>query len=341
MIYKNKIKTIFASLLLIGIIFGCNKTPVDIQESNNQTGGDVISRINDFKPDRDDYAKVYRNFVAEKKLAMDNSRSGAAADERIDTARWNMETYLNSEYGFRIDTGYFENEVVDTTYLTINSYDDGIPVVDGDELASFISEKESEISAENSDSDSIYFWCGTLTVGGILGGQVQIITSIVTHVNFHGVYPPGWDPDNFPSYTCMKAWTLAEHDCGGDTWFGGANKQYIKKYRCGASMSANYIMVYVNTWFKAPTNPGVNGRLWYKEYFNPGYMLETSNGDELNQYLQSTKDLIDDLNPNGSYNRYLGNPVIEWHSDYISYPQCHGHLLRYSIFEKVYIGYPD
>lgn len=340
MIYKNKLKAIFASLLLIGVIFGCNKPPLDVQKTNNQTDSEIISRINNFQPDKDDYAKVYRNFVTEKKLAMDNSRS-SAADERIDTARWNMETYLNSEYGFRIDTGYFNNTIIDTVLLTIDSYDDGIPVVDGDELVSYLADKEDLVSTENSDEDSLYFWSATIAVGGIVSGQVQIITSVNLHINYNGVYPPGWDPDNFPSYTCMKAWTLAEHDCGGDTWFGGANKQYIKKYRCGASMSANYIMVYVNTWYKSATSSGVNGRLFHKTEPCANYILETSNGDELNDFLQSTKNLIDDCNPNGAFNHYLGNCYIAYHQQNIIWPYDYGHMLVYSIFEKVYIGNPN
>ncbi len=85
--------------------------------------------------------------------------------------------------------------------------------------------------------------------------------------------------------------------------------------------------------------PGVDGRLWVGGY-TLNYILDTSGDDELNHYLLSTKDLIDDHNPMGINDLYLGNvDVYAVNYEPPPYKVYAHHYVVHWYFKKVYVGH--
>jgi hypothetical protein len=175
-----------------------------------------------------------------------------------------------------------------------------------------------------------------VNVIGVSPANVTVTMNVVSTVSYKGVYPPGYNPSNFPHYTCMRA--VGWGECNGILW-GGANNEYERRYKYNDGsqwMSNGYIMVYDYAFYKSHNNPGVNGRLWNVPYANGfGYILNTNPPDELNQYLQSTKDMIDDFNPHGISDRFLGNIYIGGFNQNQVYPNYYTcHMVTFYIFKK-------
>jgi len=257
----------YIALIIVGIfamvgITSCKKDKPIKTTSPDLTSEIIIEEINNFRPEEQQMGIIYQKFVAQK-LLYANELKNCIADQQIDSAKWNIETYLNSTYGFRSkDTCYKNDEIIDTITFTIKGYNNNIPIVDGTELNTFLNAKESSFAQEISDGDNIDFWCNMINVICISGGNVTVTMNMVSTIRYAGVYPPGYNPQNFPDYTCMNAvgWCW----CDGKHW-GGANYEYEKRYEYndGSSfMSNGYIMVYDYAFYKSYDHPGVNGRLW-------------------------------------------------------------------------------
>ena len=337
---KTNIVLILFAFITLGVT-SCKKANPEVKETVEKTSEIVIEEINNFKPEELQMGKIYQKFVAQKSLYA-NELKNSIPDQQIDSAKWNIETYLNSTYGFRSkDTCYKKDEVIDTVTFTIKGYNNSIPIVDGAELNTFLTSKESSFAKENSDGDYIDFWCNIINVIGISGGNVTVTMNIVSTIRYVGVYPPGYNPLNFPHYTCMQA--IGYGSCDGKYWRGANNEyEYRYEYNDGSSWISNgYIMVYDYSFYKAFNSQGVNGRLWYIYGQNYGWhLMDTNPPDELNYYLQSTKNMIDDFNPYGIADRYLGNLDIWGSYQNLTYPYTTSHAVTFFIFKKVAVGLP-
>lgn len=334
---KLFLKSIFIVLFLVGIHSSCKKSDISNDNTPVSINSNVIEKINNFIPEDEEIGNVYRTF--RQKVENSDHLKSRLADERIDSALWNMETYLNTEYGFQIDTPYYKHsEYFDTASFTVNSYNNGIPVVDGDELDSFLSNIEIEFIDENTDNDNVYILYSLFEFDEVINGRAYTTLKVVRGVNYRGVYPPGWDPDNFSDPTCMYA--IKPGTCGGNFWYG-ADEEYEKRYVHNTPISltsSDYIMVY---YFSDPVWPGDNGeddRLWVLPYYSPDISLSTSGNDDLNGYLQATKDVIDDFNPEGYNDIYLGDVEVTGYAFNESYHKETGHFVILNYFKMVYIG---
>ncbi len=338
-VMKKIIKLCIILLTFTCLLNSCKKEVVEVKNIDNKAE-DLIHRINNFTPEIKSIGVTYKNYV--NYLESLKEQKSSFEDQRIDTSLWNMETYLNNNYGFRdTNTCYKFTDIMDTVSFNIKDYSDGIPIIDGSELNTFFTDLQTEYSIENSDTDNEYFWCNIIEVDHIADGKAYVVVRSVTVYYYYGVYPPGWNPNNFPDYTCMKA---AEYgDCDGKYW-RGAHNEYEWRYELHAAQTnVHYIYVYYNMFWKTPLTYGVfPGELWEINYNWPGYVLNTSlPADELNSYLQSTKDLIDRFNPNGNSDMYLGNLDVVYYSQNTVPPYCFSHAVEFYIYRRYYIANPD
>jgi hypothetical protein len=330
---KLSLQVVLAFTLLVLVTFSCKKSEIKQPTETNLTNTELANKINDFMPDEENIGSVYKKFIATY-VNDDNTLKNNLTDARLDTTLWNTEVFFNNKYGFQIDTPYYQHsEYEESIGFTITGYNGSVPIVDGDELTDFLDEKEAEFSDENNDGDSIYILNTFLEYDEIREGKAYVTLSVVLGINYWGVYPPGYNPDNFSHPTSMYAIKY------GYGWRGANNEyEYRYEYRTAIKLTdPDYIMVY---WYKYPIfhdSPGVEGKIWHIPYYNENYILSTSGSDELNSYLQSTKDVVDDNNPMGAYNTYLGRiNITGWalHQEGVFET---GHTLTHYIYQKVYI----
>ncbi len=338
---KTQILLIITALTMLGAV-SCKKGSNYSSLNDDQNKNNVINKINQFKPTEGEMGNVYYRFIAKKDLNMNNLKNDFL-DQQIDSAIWNIETYLNTTYGFRSsDTCYKESEIIDTLTFAIKGFNNSIPLVDGEEIGNFLILNENNIIKENSDGDNIDFWCNFIDVIDISDGKVTITMNTVRSIRYFGVYPPGFNPQNFTHYTCMQA--VGRAVCNGKNW-GGANFEYERRIEIhdgSVFVSPGYIMVYDYAFYKGMYSPGVNGRLWHVNQYNRlDYNMSTSPpADELNTYLQSTKDVVDDFNPQGVSDRFLGNIYIYGATQNSNMPYTSYHMINFYIFKRVAVGLP-
>lgn len=332
-------------ILIIALVFfitSCKKENRTVdQQSNAGNYSTMVEKINEFKPDRNMIAMVYHKIVKQQKAYEEGERD-EAKDQAIDTALWNMETYINTKYGFNQEYACYKySETKDTATFTIIKFEKGVPIVDGEELQSYLNQSKTTFENENNDSNDIFFWCNLLNVTSINNDKVTVERTIVRTVSYYGVYPPGWDPDEFEHYTCMYAFKHGE--CDGTYWRGAHNEyEYRYEIHDGRQIqSEGYAMIYDYSFYKAPLHYGINGRLFYVPWITSYTILNTNPPDELNSYLLSTKSVVDDYNPNGLANRYLGN-IDVWRLEIDVPPVTYtGHAITFFIFELTFVGLPD
>lgn len=335
-------RIIFAIILIIGVavtIHSCKKDRINSVNSEVNLDAKSIDQINNYRPSDEKIGDAYRAY-ANYYTNVSTLKSGSI-DQRIDTAMWNVETYFNNQYGFRDSATYYKShDIIDTVVFSVNNYDNGIPIIDGDEFDSFIASKASDLSQENSNSDSLYFWCSRIELDKVSNNNAYVILTVTIFWGPNGVYPPGWNPNNFPHYTCMQAnWTSI---CDGKRWYGAA-KEFESRYEVGGvATNPNYILVPFNSFYKTKGSYGVeDGELW-EHPWDPTEILDTNPPeDRLNYYLQSTKNMIDRFNPNGINGIVLGNLSIYNFENLIQYPYYNTHLVEFYTFERVYVEPPQ
>jgi hypothetical protein len=334
---KLSLHVVLAFTILVLVTFSCKKSEIKQPTETNLTNTELAKKINNFMPDEANMGSVYRKFISTH-VNNDNTLKTSLTDGVADTTLWNIETYLNTTYGFKIDTPYYQHsnyeEIIN---FTVTDYSGSVPVLDGDELSSFINEKNLEFLDENTDNDNIYILNTTLEFDEVRDGKAYVTMNVVLGTNYWGVYPPGYDPENFPNFTCMYAVRAGE--CS-DEWWLGANREYEKRYEYRTKIiPANNNEIWVNV-----SIGGVSchdeDRLWSMPWITDDYILSTSGNDELNQYLQSTKDVVDDYNPGGWNGLFLGNIWVYKSQVNISPYIWTGHSIEFRYFRKFTITPP-
>jgi hypothetical protein len=296
-----------------------------------------VTEINAFTPEEEDMAMVYSSFINEKR-AFENGFKTSAMNQQVDSALWKIETYLNTTYGFSNDSCYFLDEVEDTVSFTITGYSTtGIPIIDGDELEDFLDDVEAEIADENADNDNEYFWCCIFEVDTVRQTKVKTKLRKVRTKSYGGVYPPGWNPKKFIHYSCMDAYYQGY--CDNKHWWGAPDEYQSRYQMYHIAINSDYIMVLHSVYGYQNGDPHFNGidYLFESPYFP--FTLATDEDeeeDELNYYLQSTKEGIDVVNPLGVNNFYLG--YVDVHFFQSEVDNMYQHIIWCHYFNKVYIG---
>lgn len=332
----KKLNHIFVLATIISIIVvSCKKNDNDIANHPMNDNTDKINMINNYTPNPNDLGNVYYSFMSQY---VDKFKQ-SLPDVSIDSSFWYVETHLNSKFGFDVDSSSYKNdEYYDTVEFSVNGYNNNIPLIDGDELNTFLTNKEIEFIEENTDGDNIFFWCNRFELLEIRTTKVIAAMKVVTAKTFIGVLPPGWNPDEFSHPTCMKA--IKPGVCGGTHWLG-ADEEYERRYKLYPGIrdaSQDVILVFHSiTIPEALATP----ELWQIPYISQDISLNTNGTDELNSYLLSTKSLIDSYNPNGSNNIYIGDidvagNIIDAGPGY----QYTYHGIKIEYFEKIIVNPP-
>jgi len=103
----------FFILSIILSISSCSKTKVNQDFISEKSEYDILEQINDYVPNQSDIANVYHDFVKYREKA--NYTKETSGSIQIDSALWESETYLDSTYGFGVDSTcykYSEDTIV-------------------------------------------------------------------------------------------------------------------------------------------------------------------------------------------------------------------------------------
>ncbi len=313
---NNKIKfSLIVTFVVLIFATACNKYP-QMVVNDKQVHYKSLEEMNSINPTEKQIFKLYHRFHDDyQKFTL---KELDTSNLQADTAIWQFETSINTDYGFPFDVARKKFDNYDTTEYSITGYTtDSVPIIDGSELYSYYSAKVNDIQAENNDGDSTYFWCTRLNIYSIdKSRQKVIVTAMFSYATpYPHILPPGVYPDPFPDPMCLS----------GDQ----AAPAFESKYEItGPSINYPGTTQWVITLYEHVTyshhDPDVGDQLWWR-YYSVGTLCTYPYGDgSLNNYLYSTKDVIDDhnyshdniflgnLDINDVYVTYTGNQAPEW-----------------------------
>ncbi len=290
-------------ILVLFTIISCNKRN-DNDLAIGLNNSDIIETINTYQPNANNVKNLFVDFINDIKLdKMKLKSKGDMQDRTIDEAMWLMNASLNRDYGFKNDS--IEYLVIDTTeiIIPISSFSaDNIPIVDGESILEVYSDIENKIIGNL--NNGFNFWSiafiledyneEELTIMSISsGGPRADISYLITPVA-PGTPLPLFDEDDY-----LYAGSSYQEPCRKIHWPANtASYRFYQKYSQGSPnyFDPDYVYTYMGYISKnAYIEPGVAEDRIFWDYACCGYRIIY--GPELNQYLLSTKDLIDELNP--------------------------------------------
>lgn len=312
------------------LFFGCSKEKgTEVPQNFKQTD---LENLNKYRPNEDKLASVYHSFVKEIKPNAANYKSGIdPVDRPLDEAVWLLDVTTNTELGFKNDS--IEELFIDTLTIVLNNKSftaEDIPIIDGDEIVSVYTDFKN--SVEQNSNQGFLLWATKVNATSISADESEI--EIITAGGSKGapgywkLLPPGEDPDPFPSgsyFTMAQSaiqynircheteysylgpgWTIESSNFFGRSWWNGGN---IDNRVAHGAYTCSYGPINLTT---------------------------------LNNFLFSTKDVIDQFNPNGYDNKVVGyfnmycfnfDPPISG-----NYSE---HILEFYIYKITYIGDPS
>lgn len=296
---KNLNRTIetivLASFIVLMTLNGCQKTENRPYANPDQ----LIADLNSFDPSNDVASKLASSFIAQRKKP---SLKSTIDDKGLDEGIWLTEAFVNYEKGFKKDS--IEYLVIDTTLYTvpIESWSEGIPVIDGAELNNLNDFMIDRINTN--EQNEFLFWATYINIIDIEQdiAQLEIINAggPRSYTRRTVIQPklPGADLMPFEDGYTTRA------------GYGGYSMQYAEKdFWDRISTPESYFdseiaLVLVSQYYKsAYIAPGVaDSRLFWNYGTCESYWM---NSDELNQYLLSSKELIDENNPAATTDEYV------------------------------------
>ncbi len=276
------------------MFYSCSKNNNFINEK--ETREQKLLILNKFEPNSATVSTLFSNFKKEYLLYQSDLKSGVApTDLRVDEAVWLMEALVNQQYGFKADS--IEYTVFDTTEieLTHKYFDtDGTPVIDGNEIQDELANLTESIELNN--SNDYLFWATRIEIVGINETETALLL-----ININGPLggqngffipkSPGTYIPPFPDGTSAIAGCESVYLCGAEDLF------YGKICAPGPVMfGSNYVATYQYSFYKsAYIGPGMaEDRIFWDFGICESYTMNTA---QLNQYLYSSKDVIDENNP--------------------------------------------
>lgn len=347
---------LFITLLLLSLT-SCQKL-IDTRIDRTFSTDRLLQEINEFNPSNDKARILFYGFENEIRSSDNLMKSLVNAEDRVlGEAIWVIGATINKNYGFKKDS--IEYLVIDTLFnsIPIKSFNsDGLPIIDGQIILQFYSDIECAIVSNEQDGFS--FWSLALIVDAIDENEAEVMSirsggpKSNTRRYLITPLPPGTELPLFEDDDWLWAGNATMHApemrasyvfwdrINGLGPFVPLDPEYVYTYFYSHSIDA-YIA------------PGVAESRILWDYGRCGY--RKIYGPELNQYLLSTKNLIDENNP-----RYNGNQtedlLIGWFyiycQDFICYsPPCpspgtsyfmdwFSHDYFYQVFRRTYIGPP-
>lgn len=294
-----------------------------------------MEKLNKYRPSEDKLASVYHSFVKEIKPSAANYKTGIdPVDRPLDETVWLLDVTTNTELGFKNDS--IEELFIDTLRIVFNNKSftpDGIPVIDGNEIVSVYTNFENSVNQNL--SQGFLLWATQVEITAINAdeSEVEIITAGgskgETETGYWKLLTPGVDPDPFPSGT---SYTMALSALHFNIRCHERDYSYL-----GSGWIIEFVNDFDKSWYIGPGN--YDNRIAH----HIGYCYTgTLSGSNLNNYLLSTKDVIDENNPNGNNDLVVGyleinclnfqSPINGYNSE---------HMLIFNIYKLTYVGVPD
>lgn len=328
---KNKINYIIViTIIAMMAVVSCKKENKNILKPtinydtylsnlNQYNHNTYIGKMNNIRIGNDGINQLYNTFKDKYKNYKMKLKSLDTTNLLIDTAIWQLKTCINTDLGFPFNVAHKTTDVFDTLSFSIIGYSkDSIPYIKGSDIYNEYDTIISNINMENNNGDSIYFWCTNMNVYKIdkLQAKVFITTMITFAYPYKRILPPGVYPDPFPYPTCKEAGNPYNPD--------NAAKNFENKYELeGPPNALPYgIVTLYDSHYLSHLSNNVGDRLWWHPGYNNEYLcVSPSGGGKLNDYLFSTKDVIDENNYSHD-NIFLGNLNI--YPTYISWNPVYG-----------------
>lgn len=305
---KSLIKGIRTSsiVLIVAASFffnGCEKNETTNVE---RFGDNLIVKLNEFNPSNSEASQLASSFIKARK---NPTLKNTIEDKNLDEGIWVTEAFINYEKGFKKDS--IDNLVIDTIYyeMPIKNWNNEIPVIDGSQLISLNDFLINRIDVN--EENEYLFWATYINIVELdeSTAQIEIINAggprSYTISSFIAPKPPDALLTPFPEgYT-----TKAGYPPTPMLW---AERDYWNKISGPRSaMSGDYALVHAYNFHKgAYISPGVaDPRLFWDYGQCEQYFMSTA---QLNQFLFSSKDLIDANNPAVASDEYMIGYFL-WH----------------------------
>ena len=320
------ILTVVATIFIVG----CSKEKsTEVQKQVKQTD---LEELNNFRPDEDKLASVYHSFAKEIKPNVADYKSAIEpVDRPLDETVWLLNATSNTELGFQNDS--IEELFFDTLQIVLNNKsinNEGIPVIDGNEIVSIYTDFKN--SVEQNSSQGFLLWATKVEVIEISDeeSEIEFITAggPKGSPGYWKLLPPGVDPTAFPSGT---SYSMAQ----------AALAYEIKvHYPDWSFLGPGWIIEFYNSfpksWYIGPGN--FDNRIAHHIGKCNNGMLS---GTTLNNYLFSTKDVIDENNPNGANDFIVGYLTLNcWNFPWTINGHWSEHIIGFYIYKLTYVGLP-
>lgn len=290
-------------LFTLLLLFSCSKIDETSNEFNINKSKN-LKKVTEFSLSSELAREVFYGFASEVNDKDRTKNIIIPQDRTIDEAIWLLGALINRSYGFKNDS--IEYLVIDTISLKIpiKSFNsEGMPIIDGSVLLSEYNEIEANIIA-NIENDFV-FWSIALIAEdynenevevSILsaGGPKSTVNRLITPT------PPGTPMPLFDVNDWLWAGNSPEYPGGGvyHPQSMRANYRYFEKMSQGSPhyFDPEYVYTYYYTQFKSayPSAGSPELRIFWDYGMCGMYQM---NGATLNQFLVSTKAVIDEMNP--------------------------------------------
>lgn len=294
-----------------------------------------LEELNKFRPNEDVLADVYHSFRSEIKESKESSFKATIdpIDRPIDEVAWLLDVVTNTELGFKNDS--IEELFFDTIQIVFSNKSftgEGLPIIDGNDLADAYLSFANTVNQNSSQGFLLWATRVEITEVGNENSEIEIIAAggPKAFKGYLRVLPPGVDPEPFPSgtsYSMAMAAIKYNIRCHEDEF---------------TYLASGWIIEYYNSFMKSWYNTGPGGfdnRIAHSlGSCSSGLLI----GEVLNNYLMSTKEVIDENNPNGNNDKIIGH--LEFYCSEFSTPIQNfksEHMLVFNIYKFTYVGLPD
>lgn len=321
----------------------------------------LINKINGYTPSPYFAKMIFNSFYNEvdNVKAFGNKSVSVAMDRTLDEAIWVVSALINRNYGFINDS--IEYLVIDTAYQTLPiEYfaENGLPLINGQDIINQYLEFENRIVSNQ--ASGFNFWSLALIVKDFDLNHVQLMSIFAggPRNNVRFLITPLSPGSNMPLFD-QNEWLWAGQSPDINIYhpqYMRANYRYFEKFSSGSPhyFDPSYVYTYYYPLYISAYPVGGTPEL--RIFWNYGMCGQFKMfGPILNQYLLSTKEVIDETNP-----LYNGNPdlVIGWFYIYCWDVQCFNwpcpnpvnpygtqswfsHRYVAQIYRRTYIGFPD
>ncbi|MDP2238143.1 MAG: hypothetical protein Q8J88_17075 [Bacteroidales bacterium] len=304
-------------LVILVSFFSCDKS-FENTRSNLATKSTTLQKISEYSPPANFAGDIFYGFTSEVKTNnnLDLKSQNSIEDRPIDEVIWLIGALINRNYGFVKDS--IEYLVIDTAYhiLPIKSFNsDGMPIIEGETILNKYYEIENNIKLN--DENEFSFWSLALIVEDYDEEEILIMSvssggpKSSTRILIMPL-PPGTPMPLFDTNDWL--WAGSSPDFGiYHPIHNTASYRFFEKYSQGSPYTYPYEYVYTYSYYhsrSAYIAPGVadNRFIWDNGICASRKMY----GPELNQFLLSTKQLIDEWNPLYNGHPDFPNLVIGW-----------------------------